>query len=103
MLEHTAGLTPVGGNLSPMVEVTRFAQKDGGFELIHLINGSGHFGVSFFEPVTMADVEVVVDCTQKPDRVWSLVSQGEVESTWHDGRLTIHIPSLGLFDAIRVE
>ena len=103
VLEQIGGLTPVGGNLSPMVEVTRFAQKDGGFELIHLLNGSGHFGVSFFESVTMTDLEVVFECARKPGKVWSLVSQGEVELTWHDGRLTIRIPSLGLFDAIRVE
>lgn len=103
LLEQIGGLAPVGGNLSPMVEVTRFVQKDGGFELIHLVNGSGHFGVSFFEPVTMTNVEVVVDCAQKPDKVWSLVNQRQVESTWQDGRLTIRVPSLGLFDAIRVE
>jgi hypothetical protein len=102
VLEQAAGLTPVSGNLSPMVEVTRYRQAENGWELIHLVNGSGHFGVSFFEPVMMVDLEVAVEYAQTPAKVRSLVNQCEYESSWQDGRLTIRVPVLGLFDAIQV-
>ena len=49
---------PIGGNLSPMVEVTWFEKVDGSSQLVHLVNGSGHFGVSFYEPVKMVDLEI---------------------------------------------
>ncbi|MEZ4639306.1 MAG: hypothetical protein R2873_04455 [Caldilineaceae bacterium] len=100
LLEHVAGLTPVGGNLSPMVEVTRY--RAAGHELIHLVNGSGHFGVSFFAPVTMHDVEVVMPRAIAPKEVHSLVHGATCPHQWNDGQLTISIATLADFDAIRV-
>ena len=102
LLEQVAGLTPVGGNLSPMVEVTHFAKRDGSHELVHMVNGSGHFGTSFFRPVEMNDVEVTIARAEKPSEVYSLVTESSYPFTYADGRLTIQAPKLGLFDAIRI-
>jgi hypothetical protein len=103
LLEQAAGIAPVGGSLSPMVEVTHFHSNPEGFDLVHLVNGSGHFGVSFFAPVSMHEVEVVVAYPQPPTAVRSLVTGEACRHRWDAGRLAIHLPHLGLFDALRIE
>jgi hypothetical protein len=108
LLEGIAGLCPVGGNLPPMVEVTLFEKEDGSAQLIHLVNGSGHFGNSFFAPVPMTNLNVVIPCNRSPKQVLGL-RQGQAFSyTWENtetkrpGELTIHVPYLELFEAIRI-
>jgi hypothetical protein len=102
LLEHVAEIEPVGGNLSPMVEVTLHERGDGNGHLLHLVNGSGHFGVSYVEPVTMHDVEVVLPYEGEPIDVTALVEGRPIE--WHasDGHLTVRVPEVHLFEAVRV-
>jgi hypothetical protein len=98
VLEHHAGLEPLGGNLSPMVEVTLFG-RPGGDLLLHLVNASGHFGQREVAPVPMPDAEVVLPFEGEPASVRALVGDG---CTWSaaNGRLAIRIPELGLFEAL---
>ena len=103
LLEGVAGVTAVRGNLSPMVEVTRFGKTDGSSELLHLVNGSGHFGVSFFAPVPMTALEATITCEQRPTNVRSLVNAVDYVYHWQDGQLTIEVPQLELFDAIQIQ
>jgi hypothetical protein len=103
LLEHSTGIEPVGGNLSPMVEVTHFTNRDEGFDLVHLVNTSGHFGVSFFAPILMSDLEVTVPYPQPAQQVRGLVSGAPYMHQWADGRLTVQVPRLGNFEAIHVE
>ena len=103
LLEHVAAIAPVGGNLSPMVEVTHFSANAGGFDLVHLVNTSGHFGVSFFAPVPMADLAVTVAYPSQPGSVRSLVTGQAHDFTWSDGQLTIQVPRLDDFEALRIE
>jgi len=102
LLGGIAGLTPVGGNVPPMVEVTVQEKRDGSALLVHLVNGSGHFGNSFFAPVAMSDVQVQVPCPRRPRSVRSLVRGAPCEHTWRDGRLTMRVEKLELFEAIVV-
>lgn len=102
VLEQVAGITCVGGNLSPMVEVSHFRSNAGGFDLVHLVNGSGHFGVSFFAPVVMHDLEVSLACAKQPATVRSLVGGQPCDHTWQEGLLTLRLPRLELFDALRI-
>ena len=103
LLEKIAGLKPAGGKLSPMVEVTLFEKTNGSHQLLHLVNGSGHFGTSFFEPVTMTDLEVAVACVRRPKIVRSLRYQEERDHSWENGTLTVRIPRLELFEAVAIE
>lgn len=102
LLEGVAGIEPVGGNLSPMVEVTLFQRRDGAHQLLHLVNGSGHFGTSFFAPVAMTDLVVVVPCEAAPRSVTSLVTGEPCNTIYSDGRLTVRVPRLELFEAIKI-
>jgi hypothetical protein len=118
LIEHVVGIAPVAGNLSPMVEVTHFrsrAQDNGeagdgnagsnnrGFELVHLVNTSGHFGVSFFAPVPMHDLVVTIPTDRSPARVRGLVSGQELAHVWENGQLTVQVPRLDRFEAVRVD
>jgi hypothetical protein len=102
LLEYVAGVTPVGGNLSPMVEVTLFASRDGQTQLLHLVNGSGHFGTTFYAPVPMCDVEVSIPCAAAPRGVTSLVTGETVAFDFAEGTLSLTVPRLELFEALQI-
>ena len=102
-LSGAGDLSPLAGNLSPMVEVTLHEGGDGAFRLLHLVNGSGHFGVSYFEPVTMHDIEVTIRCPRQPTRVASLRGETDCDVAWDDGSLQLNLARLDLFDALKIE
>jgi hypothetical protein len=102
VLQHHAGLEPLEGTLSPMVEATLFERSDGTSRLLHLVNGSGSFGPGVVEPVTMHDVEVVLPFEREPAEVTGLVAGQPLEWRLADGRLAVRVPELGLFEAIRI-
>jgi hypothetical protein len=108
LLLHIAEAGAVHGNLSPMVEVTRFSKKNGSYDLIHLVNGSGHFGNSFYAPVTMHDVRFSIECESRPQEVIGLRGRDrdpEAEAPtfdWTEGTLSIVLPELRLFEALKV-
>jgi hypothetical protein len=103
VLQHHADLEPLGGNLSPMVEVTLFEWSNGSARLLHLVNGSGAFGPSIVEPITMCDLEVVLPSEGEPARVTGLVAGRALEWRRAAGRLTVRVPELRLFEAIRID
>ncbi|MCU6796554.1 beta-galactosidase trimerization domain-containing protein [Paenibacillus sp. WQ 127069] len=102
LLEHVAGLKPIQGNLPPMVEATLFEQKGRNSTLLHLVNGTGHFGATFYEPVTLSDLEVIFPAAEAPQSVISLISGSDCEHEYSDGQLTIKLSKLGLFEAIKI-
>jgi len=98
VLERHAGAEPLRGNLSPMVEVMLFERPDGS-RLLHLVNASGHFGQRELAPVPMHGAGVAVPFDGEPSDVRTLVGAG---CSWSaaDGRVTIRLPELGLFEAV---
>ena len=102
LLENVAGIAPVGGNLSPMVEVTLFEQESSGAQLVHLVNGSGHFGTTFYAPVPMYELVAEVPCASQPASTVSLVTKKDVPVQFGDGTLSVNVASLGLFEAVKL-
>jgi hypothetical protein len=102
ILREIPTLQPVRGNLPPMVEVTLLRRERDGHRLLHLVNTSGHFGVSFYEPVPMTDLVVQLPCADVPSAVTALVGEESLEFTVSDGTLTIRLPRLEQFEAIRI-
>lgn len=102
VLEHHAGIAPLRGNLSSMVEVTLFEKLDRSDQLLHLVNGSGLFDNSSFEPIEMRDLEVTIPFDGEPSRITGLVGARECAWTASDGNLTIQVPELGLFEALQI-
>ena len=102
LLQGIAGVKPLGGTFSPMVEVTHFTKEDGSSDLVHLVNASGHFGVSFFEPITITDIRLNLPYDRLPAEARCLVSGKLCEYEWVDQTLTLYIPRLNLFEAVQV-
>lgn len=102
LLQQVAGLEPVGGDLSPMVETTVFEKRDGSAQLLQLVNGSGHFGVTFFAPLPIQGAEVSIPYDGSPSEVRSLVTGQSCDYRLQDGTLTVRIPSLELFEAVKI-
>ncbi len=100
VLQRLVAIEPVGGTLSPMVEVTLHERGDG--HLLHLVNTSGHFGVSYVEPVAMHGLDVVIPYEGEPAEVTALVAGQPLEWRASDGRLTVSSPRLDLFEAIKI-
>ncbi len=93
VLETYCGVKKAGDDLSPMVEVTHGA-KDG-LELVHFVNGSGHFGNSYFDPAMLTDQSVTIDWPHETAVCENLDEAGNVSWKLEDQRLTITIPKLG--------
>jgi hypothetical protein len=102
LIEHVAGVAPIGGNLSPMVEVTLFESREGSVQLLHLVNGSGHFGTTFYAPLPMFDLAVSLPCTAMPSSVTSLVTGKPVAFAFAGGQLRVTVPRLDLFEALQI-
>jgi Hypothetical glycosyl hydrolase 6/Beta-galactosidase trimerisation domain len=103
VLEHHAGLEPLGGNLPPMVEATLMDARDGSASLLHLINHSGRAGNRYVAPVAIRDLEVVVPLGSEPVAVTGLVGGRRCEWSAGGGGVSIRVPELGLFEALRIE
>jgi hypothetical protein len=104
VLEHHAGLEPLGGNPPAMVEVTLSERSGGRTHLLHLVNGSGSWGPTDGRPVAIHGLDVVIPFDGEPAAVTALVANRTLE--WHangEGRLAIRVPVLDLFEAIRIE
>ncbi len=102
LLEGFAGVEPVGGTLSPQVEVTLLEKEEGRVRLLNLVNASGHFGNSFFEPVPMMEMEVIIAHVREPVSVVGLRSGQALDYSWEDEALTVRVPRLDLFEAIEI-
>ncbi len=103
VLAALAGVAPVGGNLPPMVEVTLHERRDGSGAMLHLVNGSGHFGNSFFEPVPMKDLAVRLARPRGVAAARSLPNNADYTFDATGGDIAVHIPELHSFDAIRMD
>ncbi len=104
LLEGVAGLMPIGGDISSMVEVTLLEREGGECQLLHLVNASGHFGVTFFAPSVMENIDVFLPFSYDgPVSVKSLVYGDMYDVNVEEDGLVIHIPKLELFDALEIQ
>lgn len=87
---------------SPMVEVTLGWKKDKEYAMVHLVNGTGHFGRSFFEPVTVRDIKLKLPINKCPSKVRQLVDEREVPFQWNEGKLYVTIDSLEEMECLKI-
>lgn len=103
LLMNFAGLeTAEASPFTPMIEVTRGYHRDKTHGMIHLVNGTGHFGCSFFEPVEVRDINLKVALDQKPSELISLVTGSPIPFEWREGHIYFKIDWLGELEAIHV-
>ena len=95
------GLRPLSETASPMVELTH--GRKGETELVHFVNGSGHFGNSFFDPPTLCDQSLTIPWPHKTAACENLDEPGNVRWSFKDGQLTITIPRLGFHACVAIK
>ncbi len=93
VLENLCGVKSAGVNLSPMVEVTHGRKDD--FEVIHFVNGSGHFGNSYFEPPVLSDQTAEIPWDGTAVTCENIDQPGNAECCIADGKLRVTVPKLG--------
>lgn len=101
VLEGVLGIEPVGGNLPEAVEVTYTRRGD--INYVHLVNGTGYFCNSFFDPVELRDLYVELPAPAKsPDSVASMVTGKPCNYELNGDKIKINVDRLGLFEAIKI-
>jgi hypothetical protein len=99
-LEHQAGFDPLGGNLPSQVSVS-LHQNALGAVLLHLVNASGHFGNTYYPPISIHNLQLTIPWTKSPPKVArALYSRQDIPFEHTNGRLKLGLPSLGLFEAL---
>ncbi len=102
LLERYAAARRVKGDFSPMVEIAVMITPDIKTELLSFVNASGHFGNSYFEPIP-CDITCNMAVPKSPVRVTSLTTGRDLDYRFEDGRVTLTLTGLGLFDAAVIE
>lgn len=102
LLREELGLRPYGGNLPPMVEATVMRKGDGSSLLVQLVNGSGHFGNSYYRPVAMTDLRIVIPCAERPTETIRLSDGGRCPFEWENGHAAIALERLAEYEAIKL-
>lgn len=103
LLLKVAGLETVeGAAFTPMIEVTRGYDLDRTHGMIHLVNGTGYFGRSFFEPVEVRDINLKVALARKPSNLKSLVTNENIPFEWNGGYAYFCVPKIGEIEAINI-
>ncbi len=102
ILERYASARRVRGDFSPMIEIAVMITPDIKTELLSFVNASGHFGNSFLEPIP-CEVTCSMAVPKAPARVYSMTTGKALDYTFEDGRVTLTLPKLGLFDAAVID
>ncbi len=94
------GLRSLSESASPMVELSH--GRKGETELLHFVNGSGHFGNSFFDPPALCEQSVTIDWPYETAVCENLDEPGNLRWNLADHRLTVTIPKLGFHACVTV-
>jgi hypothetical protein len=103
ILENVLGLCTVSGNLPPMVEVSHTRRPDGSADYVHLVNDSGYFCGSYFEPIELRDLSAEIPWSSEvPSFVTSMVTGKEICHEATNGKLKLFFDKLKLFEAVKI-
>ncbi len=101
ILTKHCGLHSVAKELTPMVEVT-VSEDDRNHCLVQLVNNSGAFGLTFFEPLPVENIRLEIAVKAPPAKVVSLMG-GNVKWQMEGKMLHLLLEHLEDYDAIKIE
>jgi len=102
VLLNMCNLHPISSNANPMVEMS-LSEKPNGDLFVQLVNGSGSFGLSYFDPVLMYHINIEIPVKQKPIKVQSLMSNQNIKFQYKENMLTFKLKELQAYEAISIE
>ncbi|TVQ23949.1 MAG: hypothetical protein EA382_08935 [Spirochaetaceae bacterium] len=108
LLTSVAGVDAIATNAPPMVEITvqrpLARDPDGSAEscVVSLTNASGHFASTVYDAVELRDIRVTVAFDGAPTRAVSLRTGRAVRFDSGDGRVTLHLDTVGIAEVVRI-
>ncbi len=103
VLTEVACISPVDTNAGPMAEITiQRPADDASVSIVSVINTSGHFATTVYDPVPMGGVTVRLDVAREPDRVESLRDGRAIPYEHSDGRLTLTFDVKDICEAVMI-
>lgn len=101
VLQHLCGVKTIAKELSPMVEVS-LSERSNGEWFVQLVNNSGCFGLSFFDPVPMYHCRLELPSGKAPVTVTELRSGRQVSFTYKDETIFLELDKLEEYDALTI-
>lgn len=93
----------ISTDTSALVEITAHKEQEGKWSLINLVNLSGQLGTAFLEPVPIREINIEFKTDIKPEKIYSLKNNIEIDFQYSDGTVKFTLPQLNLFDSIVLE
>jgi len=101
LVEEICGVKSVAPSLTPMVEVTLASRHDR--LVVQLVNTSGHFGNSFFEPLPVHDISLRVPAETKISGARTLRSGEKPVFRQDDNYVELTLSCLKEYEAVILE
>ncbi len=101
VLRNLCGMKSIAPALNPMVEVS-LSERSNGELFVQLVNNSGHFGLSFFDPVPLYHCRLEVPSGRKPASAVSLRTGKSLSYEYKDSVVYLELEELQDYDAIRI-
>ncbi len=98
VMEHILALISLSSSLSPMVEVTVGTKGDE--TIVQFVNGTGHFGNSFFDPVELMDQSMEIPWDKSEAECHTLLVKDNCIATNMGEKLKLTVNRLGFYEAI---
>ena len=103
LLEHVLKVEKVMGNLPPMVEITHTVREQTGAQYVHLVNDSGYFCNSYFDPLPLQHLVVELPWEgPAPTSATSMVTGKACRFEVLEGAIRLSVDELHLFEAIKL-
>ncbi len=101
ILEQTCGISSVEDKpFTPMVEVTLGESHDKSRMMVHLVNSTGFFGRSFYNPVPVMDISLRIPIGRKPVQIVDVETETSVEFSYAYGIVKLTVQRLDELKAL---
>lgn len=101
VLTNLCDMKSIAKDLNPMVEVSLSGRENGDL-FVQLVNNSGCFGLSFFDPVPFYHCRLEIPVKQEPTDVISLKTGQKVPFQYVDKTALIELEELQEYDAVTI-
>ncbi len=101
VLQQLCGIKSIAPELHPMVEVSLSGRSNGEL-FVQLVNNSGCFGLSFFDPVPMYDCRLRIPSEKEPTAVTSLQTGRSIPYEYQGSDIHLKLEELREYDAISI-
>ena len=102
ILENVAGINSLSKCLSPMIEVTLSEERSGKHGLVQLVNNTGCFSTTYYEPVPVCIDVLDVPCKRQVCSAYSLINGRNVHFVQDNGIVKLNVGEIGKFESIKL-